>query len=121
MKSTQCYGLYDNNNIIGICGILPMPHPVNKKLRRVTRLVVLPDYQGIGLGKKFLNEIAKMYVVEGYDFSIITSAKNLINALRNDNNWCMARYSKIKMNASATYEFNRNPRNCYTASFFYKR
>lgn len=57
-----CYGLYDNNNIIGFCAVLHQPHPINKKLKRVSRLVILPDYQGIGLGTKFLNEIAKIYI-----------------------------------------------------------
>ncbi len=28
---------------------------------RVSRLVVLPDYQGIGVGKKLLNFIAELY------------------------------------------------------------
>jgi GNAT superfamily N-acetyltransferase len=28
---------------------------------RVTRLVVLPDYQGIGVGKRLLNFVAELY------------------------------------------------------------
>ena len=31
------------------------------KYYRVSRLVVLPDYQGIGVGKRFLNFIAELY------------------------------------------------------------
>ena len=81
-SSSICYGLYDKNKIIGFCAVLHQPHSINKKIKRVSRLVILPDYQGIGLGTKFLNEIAKMYINDGYDFSIITSAKNLINALK---------------------------------------
>lgn len=62
-------------------GILHQPS-TNKKLKRVSRLVILSDYQGIGLGTKFLNKMAKIYSDLGWDFSIITSAKNLIHALR---------------------------------------
>ena len=31
------------------------------KYYRVSRLVVLPDYQGIGVGKRLLNFIAELY------------------------------------------------------------
>lgn len=119
----QCYGLYDNNNIIGFIGILHQPHPINSKLKRVSRLVILPDYQGIGLGTKFLNFMAEMYIKEGYDFSIITTAKNLISALRKSNNWCMFRYNKkiAPKSKTAKIDSNRKLRDCATASFAYKK
>lgn len=83
----------------------------------------MPDYQGIGLGTKFLNEIAKIYVGLGYDFSIITSAKNLINSLRKNKNWCLYRYSRIKDSESKTGKIDSKikHRKCYTASFMYKK
>lgn len=103
--------------------ILHQPHPKNTKLKRVSRLVILPDYQGIGLGTKFLNEIAKIYVNEGYDFSIITSAKNLIASLRKRNNWVLFRYSKHKnvTDLSSKIDRFRKVRDTYTASFMFKR
>lgn len=95
----------------------------NKKLKRVHRLVILPDYQGIGLGTKFLNEIANIYVNIGYDFSIITSAKNLIYSLRKNKNWCLYRYSIVKdsNDKKSKIDSKINHRKCYTASFMYKR
>jgi GNAT superfamily N-acetyltransferase len=86
-KSSKTYGLYEKNEIIGFIAILPQPHPKIKNLRRVHRLVVLPEYQGIGLGVKFLNAIARMYKQKNYDFRITTSAKNLCFALKKNNNW----------------------------------
>lgn len=64
MNSCKCYGLYDNDTIIGFLAVIHQPHPKNTKLKRVSRLVILPDYQGIGLGTKFLNKIAEMYSEE---------------------------------------------------------
>lgn len=52
-------------------------------LKRVSRLVVLPDYQGIGIGRAFLDAVAEMYVSQGHMFEIKTSARNLIGSLRN--------------------------------------
>ena len=81
----------------------------------------MPDYQGIGLGTKFLNEIAKMYVNQEYDFSIITSAKNLINALRKNNKWCMYAYEKSKITKTGIDSKRQIRKECYTGRFMYKK
>lgn len=89
----MCYGLYDKENIIGFIAVLHQPHPKNRKLKRCSRLVILPDYQGIGLGTKFLNFIAEKYKRLGFEFTIVTSAKNMIHALNASGKWIMTRYS----------------------------
>lgn len=123
MKSAKCFGLYDENKIIGFMGVLHQPHYINKKLKRVTRLVILPDYQGVGLGVKFLNEIAKYYNKLGFDFSIVTSAKNLISALSRNDKWLLFRYGKQRNVAKRTSKIDRfrELRKCITASFVYKK
>jgi GNAT superfamily N-acetyltransferase len=46
---------------------------------RVSRLVVLPDYQGVGIGKQFLNFMARYYTSRTkLPFRIITSNPQLI-------------------------------------------
>lgn len=82
------------------------------------RLVILPDYQGIGLGTKFLNKIAEIY--NDFDFTIITSAKNLINALNKDENWYFKRYGRKKFNKSMKKELQKSFRgHVKTANFLY--
>lgn len=84
--------------------------------------MILPDYQGIGLGTSFLNLIAEYYTKQNYDFSIITSAKNLINALRKNKNWCMYGYDKSKNSKTGTIDNHRKVRSeCYTGRFMYKK
>ena len=121
-KSAQCYGLYDKDEIIGFCGVLHFPHPINKKIKSVTRLVILPDYQGIGLGTKFLNFISDIYIQQGFDFKIQTSAKNLISSLIKDKKWILSRYSKcLKVSPSGISKLNKTTsENRITASFFRK-
>ena len=41
--------------------VLHQPHGKIKNLKRCSRLVILPDYQGIGLGTMFLTIIAQHY------------------------------------------------------------
>ena len=121
--SASCvtYGLYDEDTIIGFCGVIHQPHPINMHLKRVSRLVILPDYQGIGLGTKFLNSLAEYYKSKGWDLSIVTSAKNMIMSLRRNPNWFMVRYGVNRIPQSGNIECNRTSirTNCKTASFQY--
>jgi GNAT superfamily N-acetyltransferase len=61
------------------------------KYYRVSRLVVLPDYQGIGVGKHFLNFIAELYSSQTkMPFYILTSNPQIIRG--NVGNWKIARF-----------------------------
>jgi GNAT superfamily N-acetyltransferase len=58
---------------------------------RVTRLVVLPDYQGIGVGKRLLNFIAELCTSQTkVPFYILTSNPHIIQG--NIENWKITRY-----------------------------
>ena len=122
-SASQCFGLYEGREIIGFCAVIHQPHPSTKMRKRVHRLVILPDYQGIGLGKKFLNAVADIYCQKGYIFTINTSAKNLIHGLANDPHWKLRSFSvpvpghnSGKIDASS-----KSHRNCKTGQFSYIR
>ena len=84
--------------------------------------MILPDYQGIGLGYKFLSMVARYYVEQGFSFTIVTSAKNFIYKLAKSKEWKMIRLgvNRCSTNKNAI-DFNRaSIRNkCKTASFMY--
>lgn len=116
--------MYDKDVIVGFCAVLHQPHSVNKKIKRCSRLVILPDYQGIGLGYKFLNVVAEKYAREGFDFSIVTSAKNFIDKLYNSGRWACIRVGIAKpSNKSDAIDYNRASMRsrCKTASFMFRR
>jgi GNAT superfamily N-acetyltransferase len=61
------------------------------KYYRVSRLVVLPDYQGIGVGKLLLNFIAELYTYQTkVSFYILTSNPQIIRG--NIKNWKIMRF-----------------------------
>ena len=120
--ASVCYGLYDRDKIIGFMGVLHQPHGVNKKIKRVSRIVILPDYQGIGVGYMFLCAVADMYKKQGYDFSIVTSAKNFINKLQKSKEWVCIRYGVNKCSSKKNaidYKRETMREKSKTASFFY--
>lgn len=67
---------------------------------RVSRLVVLPDYQGIGVGRKLLDFVAELYFSQTrLPFYILTSNPQLVRG--NFSDWKITRFghaSKGKCN-----------------------
>lgn len=98
------------------------PHPINQKIKGVSRLVILPDYQGIGLGSRFLQSIADIYKKEGWDFVIRTSAKNLVMKLYKDPKWVMYSCETMRRpNTGTIAKYSKALRTkCKTAGFRYK-
>lgn len=84
-----------NNQIAGFLSVLHFPHAKAKNIKKVHRLVILPDYQGAGFGIKFLNEIGKQYKQKTYRFTIVTSAPSLINALKKSSIWICKHYGRV--------------------------
>lgn len=67
---------------VAFLAVLHQPTRQRLDLKRVSRLVVLPDYQGVGIGRAFLDAVAALYISQGHMFEIKTSARNLIGSLR---------------------------------------
>lgn len=103
--------------------MIHQPHPVTTNLKRCSRLVILPDYQGIGLGTRFLSVVADYYYNEQYQFSIVTSAKNMINALNKSKKWEIIHFGKSNQPTDikkSPIDASRKVRsNVTTASFKY--
>lgn len=113
--------------MVAFLAVMFFPHPKCRNLFRAHRLVVLPDYQGIGLGVRFLESVAKFYAEEGNRFSIITSARNLVCALARSDNWILRRYdivkygnSVAKISAQTVGILKKQRTNVRTASFYYR-
>jgi len=85
----RCYtALYQNKPIAFIAVACTK---MKAKYYRVSRLVVLPDYQGIGAGKLFLNFIADLYCSQTkLPFLIVTSNPQIIRG--NLKGWKLTRF-----------------------------
>lgn len=107
-----------DDNICGFCSVLHFPHPKVKNMKRVHRLVILPDYQGVGIGSILLNKIGDYVKKEGDRYRIVTSSPNLIYSLKNNDNWICIHLGRHKKHNGVIGE-NKNSRsdNRITASF----
>jgi GNAT superfamily N-acetyltransferase len=71
-------------------------------MKRIHRIVVRPDYQGVGLGVKFMSEIAKIYAKTKHRVTLVTSAPSFIHGLQRNNDWVMTRKPGRLTNAAKT-------------------
>jgi GNAT superfamily N-acetyltransferase len=64
-----------------------LPLVGRKAHRRFHRLVVLPDYQGIGIGGRFLNAVAELHRGDGLRINIATSHPAIVAHCRASPRW----------------------------------
>ena len=107
-----------NDEIAGFLSVLHFPHPKVKNMKKVHRLVILPDYQGVGIGIKLLYEIGLIYKKQKQRFNIVTSAPSLIFALKKSPKWITTRYGRTSSQSKGTTVGNmQTSKNRITASF----
>ena len=89
--SAWCYAAVWNDTAVGFCATIPLFGA--KGMRIVHRLVVLPDYQGLGVGLALLGAVAKHEAAERR-ISIVTSHPAMVRALARHPDWRCARVEK---------------------------
>lgn len=90
-KAASVYVGCVNNQPAVLMAVLPLPHPKLKNARRISRIVVLPDFQGVGIATKFMNAISGGLKEQGYSVYITTSHPSLIRTLNTSRSWSMSR------------------------------
>lgn len=123
-KAAKCFIILWNDKPCGFIGILPFPHGHIKNGFRISRIVILPDYQGLGIGFKICDYFAGLYKNNNSTMYIKTSNPSLFNVFDKSKNWLLAgetkkedlNTDKIKANIEAN---DMGFRNAITKSFKY--
>lgn len=56
----------------------------------------MPDYQGVGIGTHFINQVAKIVESEGYELNLTTTTPAIIYSLLKSKEWILARHGREK-------------------------
>jgi GNAT superfamily N-acetyltransferase len=64
-KSARCWLATWNDEIVGFASVLAFPNGNFKNAFREHRTVVLPDYQGLGIGVRISDAVAELFVRDG--------------------------------------------------------
>ncbi len=70
---------------VNFCATVPVI--TKKNHRRFTRIVTLPDYQGIGIGMRAVAAVAELHRAEGHRINVTSSHPALIRHCRRSPNW----------------------------------
>lgn len=89
--AADCYIVSYNNLPIAFCAVLSMAGKFSNTDKRhcVTehRLVVLPDYMGMGIGKRLSEYVAELYVSQGYRYFAKTASPMLGEYRQKSKKW----------------------------------
>lgn len=86
-RSAQCYTLSIDDEPVSFCALLHRPHPRNRALKAFTRIVTLPDWQGLGLIFALSDRVASAYAALGYDVHIYPAHPALIRSFDRSRVW----------------------------------
>lgn len=104
-KASHLYLAYWGDVLIGWCTVLAMPSGTNKNAFRCNRLVILPDYQNLGIGTKFAECIGDLYLSQGKKYYMRTSHVRLKRHFENSPLWVATATNGVlrKTDDSANY------------------
>lgn len=104
-KAANVYVATVEGQPAALIALLTLVHPKLKNTKRISRIVVLPDFQGIGLGAKFMNLISAGLKAQGIDTYITTSHPAMMRALNHSKEWIMNR-KPSRTNTHQAHDYN---------------
>jgi hypothetical protein len=88
-KSARCFGLFVNGQLTTFGGVLYRPHPKVRDVRGLSRLVTLPDWQGLGLAMILAEKLGAAYRAVGERFHTYPAHPSLVRSFMRSQSWRM--------------------------------
>lgn len=100
-------GYYINYKEIPIAFLATMkfPHAIIKNYTRISRIVVLPDYQGIGIGKIIQEQIGDLLAKNGETMIGNTSHPVVISYRKNSKKWALMSFGRGGKSSKASSNY----------------
>jgi GNAT superfamily N-acetyltransferase len=87
-----------NNELVCHRGVIQFP--MRKGWKRGHRMVVLPDYQGVGIGTAFEEYTSQYYADLGWNVNVTTTTPALVHTLVRSKKWKLVRADRCKSTMS---------------------
>mgnify|MGYP001287121121 CR=1 FL=1 len=86
-KAARCFGLFVNGQIVAFTGIIHRPHPIIGGWKACSRLVTLPDWQGMGLAFVLINTVGSAYRALGENIRCYPAHPSFIRSYKKQKYW----------------------------------
>jgi len=116
-KAARCYAIFINEQPTAFAGLLHRPHAVAKNIVGVSRLVTLPDWQGLGLAFVLADTLGAAHKAVGKRLRTYPAHPALIRGFDRSAQWKLDRkpqYSKpvVGKNSTVGKEWRQGTRPC---------
>jgi len=112
-KASKVFLVYWEDNLVAMASVLPLPSGNTKYGYRQHRLVVLPDFQGLGIGTKVNDFLGDWYIKQGLKYFIRTSHMRLIRHMESNPKWKPTSHNgRVSDSNGGTMKFNDTTRVC---------
>jgi len=101
----RCYLATWHGEPVTFCATLPII--TRKNHRRFTRIVTLPDFQGMGIGMRVVAAVASLHREEGHRINITSSHPALIRHCRHSKDWKTVNVKKTGASPRASSRFRQ--------------
>lgn len=119
-KAAHCYVAFIGETPVAFAAAMPFPHAITKNVWKGHRTVVLPDYQGIGIGNAMSEAIAQHYTDIGKIYRSVTSHPAMIaHRCREGSKWVLTRKPGTVSPQGSGGELAKTSSDRITASFEY--
>lgn len=99
-KASKNYIVKWGEEIVGFISLLTSPNGYIKNAWRFHRVVVLPDYQGMGIGTSIINEIGEVWISRGWRLFIKTAHIRLGRYMEGSDKWVATTHNGKKRTES---------------------
>lgn len=93
-SAAKCWGAFLGDECVAFCAVRKFPHPVAKNVMQAHRLVVLPDFQGLGIGSKFSDWMGQYLYERNLRFHYVVAHPAMVRMLSKSRRWKMTRHGK---------------------------
>lgn len=115
-NTARCWEVKYCGKPVGFCAVIIVPRPNGTAMARIHRIVIHPDWQGIGLGRMLATTVAK-HVSLQYDCFLQTSNIAMKHALLHYDDWKLVRNNILRINKKHMLESARTRNHNLTKSW----
>lgn len=88
-RAAACWALFVDDQPVSFGGVLHRPHAKRGNIKGLSRLVTLPDWQGLGLAMCLTDRLGALYRGAGFSFNTYPAHPSLIRSFDKSPNWRM--------------------------------
>lgn len=92
-QGARCFGLWVNGRLAAFAGMMHTVHPSKKaqNIMRCSRLVTLPDFQGLGLAHVLIEQVGAAYAGVGKRTHTFPAHPGLVRSFDKSERWSMCK------------------------------